>query len=109
MVNKSSVQTQPPLFSASGRLVTSRIDFQTPGVEKRFRRFEAQHAPLPANCSVRIDAFVDKDPAAYSAALTPDATLQNTSLNSVSTELFLNNLIAHTIYFVITLATSDGV
>lgn len=99
--------TTPP-FQASGKLITSRIDFQTPGVEKRFRRFEAQHAPLPTNCSVKIDAFIDKDPASYTAALTPDATNTNTTLNSVSTELFLANLIGHTVYFAITLATSDG-
>lgn len=95
-------------YELSGKMVTSRIDFQTPGVEKRFRRLEAQHAPLPTNCSVKIDAFIDKDPAAYTAALIPDATITNTVAATVSTELFLNNLIGHTVYFVLTLATSDG-
>lgn len=100
------IRTAP--YQASGKVITSRIDFQTPGVEKRFRRFEAQHAALPANCSVRIDAFIDKDPAAYAAALTPDATNTNAVAGTVSTELFLNNLIGHTVYFVVTLASSDG-
>jgi hypothetical protein len=97
-----------PPFQASGRMITSRIDFQTPGVEKRFRRCEAQHAPLPTNTSVKIDAFVDKDPAAYTAALAPDATVTNIVAGTVSTDLFLANLIGHTVYFAITLASSDG-
>ena len=104
----SVVPIKTPLYQASGKLVTSRIDFQTPGVEKRFRRFEAQHAPLPAATSVRLDAFIDKDPAAYTAALAPDATLTNSTAATVSTELFLGNLIGHTVYFVITLASADG-
>jgi hypothetical protein len=108
LVNNSNVQTQTPLFMASGKLVTSRFDFQTPGVEKRWRRFEAQHSTLPTNCSIKVDAFIDKDPAAYTASLTPDATVTNTTVGTVSTELFLNNLIGHTIYYAITLATSDG-
>jgi|GEM_PF-3345770 len=107
-VANSVVPIRTPLYQASGKVITSRFDFQTPGVEKRFRRFEAQHAPLPANTSVKIDAFIDKDPAAYTAALTPDATLSNAVAGTVSTELFLNNLIGHTVYFVVTLASSDG-
>jgi hypothetical protein len=107
-VANSVVPIQTPLYQTAGKIITSRIDFQTPGVEKRFRRFEAQHAPLPAGCGVRLDAFIDKDPAAYTAALTPDATLSNAVAGTVSTELFLNNLIAHTIYFVITLTSADG-
>jgi hypothetical protein len=107
-VSNSLVPITTPPYQASGKLITSRIDFQTPGVEKRFRRCEAQHSPLPANTSVKIDAFIDKDPAAYTAALAPDATLTNNVAGTVSTELFLNNLIGHTIYFAITLATSDG-
>jgi hypothetical protein len=104
----SVVPIKTPPYQASGKLITSRFDFQTPGVEKRFRRFEAQHAALPANTSVRVDAFIDKDPAAYTAALAPDATVSNPIAGTVSTELFLNNLIGHTIYFVVTLASSDG-
>ncbi len=107
-VANSVVPIRAPLYQASGKIITSRIDFQTPGVEKRFRRFEAQHAPLPAGCSVRVDAFIDKDPAAYTAALTPDATLTNSTAGTVSTELFINNLIGHTVYFVITLLSADG-
>lgn len=107
-VANSVVPIKTPAYQASGKLITSRIDFQTPGVEKRFRRFEAQHAPLPTNTSVKIDAFIDKDPAAYTASLTPDATTTNSTAATVSTELFLNNLIGHTVYFVVTLATSDG-
>ena len=104
----SVVPIKTPPYQTSGKLITSRIDFQTPGVEKRFRRFEAQHAPLPGGCSVRLDAFIDKDPAAYTAALTPDATLTNSTAATVSTELFLGNLIGHTVYFVITLLSADG-
>jgi hypothetical protein len=107
-VANSVVPITTPLYQASGKVITSRIDFQTPGVEKRFRRFEAQHAPLPTNTSVKIDAFIDKDPAAYTAALVADATLTNAVAGTVSTELFINNLIGHTIYFVVTLATTDG-
>jgi hypothetical protein len=107
-VANSQVAIQTPPYQASGKIITSRIDFQTPGVEKRFRRFEAQHASLPTNTSVKIDAFIDKDPAAYTAALMPDATLTNSTAATVTTELFLNNLIGHTVYFAITLASSDG-
>jgi hypothetical protein len=107
-VANSVVPIRTPLYQASGKIITSRIDFQTPGVEKRFRRFEAQHAPLPGGCSVKLDAFIDKDPAAYTAALTPDATLTNNTAATVSTELFLGNLIGHTVYFVITLLSADG-
>ena len=107
-VANTIVPIKTPQYQASGRIVTSRFDFQTPGVEKRFRRLEIRHSALPTNCSVKVDAFVDKDPAAYTAALTPDDTLTNTTVGTTQTEIFLANLIGHTIYFAITLATSDG-
>src|SRR5262249_44224958 len=37
-----------PLYAASGWMVSSRIDFNTPGIAKRFPRVEVHHSPLAA-------------------------------------------------------------
>ncbi len=95
-------------FAATGTLVTSKLDCNTPSIEKRFRRVEAITPPLPANCSVTISAFIDKDPTLWTSSLTPDATVTNSTAGTTSTELFMDQLIGHSIYFVFQLATSDG-
>ena len=63
---------------------------------------------VPSIANFRLNWLNDRLSAAYTAALAPDATVSNPIAGTVSTELFLNNLIGHTIYFVVTLASSDG-
>ena len=48
-------------FVSSGTFVSSKLDFGTPGIPKRFRRIEAVHAPLAAGESIALTAFVDGD------------------------------------------------
>ena len=98
----------PILYNTGGKLVTSRYDFSTPGIDKRFRRLEAIHAPIPTNCSLTIDCFIDKDPVAYTSGLMPDATVTNSRSGAVTTDFFLANLIGHSAYFVFTFTSSDN-
>lgn len=77
-------------FAASGWVVSSKIDFGTLGVAKRFRRIEAHHRPLNAGESVQIEAFVDADPLAFTTALAPrptTATVTNSTVGSGVTTL----------------------
>lgn len=101
--------TTPIAFGSGGKLVTSRYDFQTPGIKKRLRRLKAIHAPIPTNCSLQIDCYLDKDPVAFLPGLVPDATITNANAGSIATDFFLANLIGHSAYFVLTFITSDNV
>lgn len=59
-------------YQSSGWIVSSQIDFATPGIAKRFRRIELHHSPLAAGESIKVNAYVDEDPIAFTTALTPN-------------------------------------
>lgn len=79
-------------FQTAGLHVTSRTDFQTPGIVKLFRRVTLKHAPLRAGESVTVEGHVDQDPAAYTTAVQPNpagATVTNAATGAVVTVLNL--------------------
>jgi hypothetical protein len=92
-------------YVASGTVVSSKKDFGTPGIPKRFRRIEAVHSPLATGESITLKGFVDQDPLAYTAALTPTATITNSTLNSTLTALLFGaDTVGRTEYDAITLS-----
>lgn len=83
-----------PLFASSGWMVSSKIDFGTPGVAKRFRRIEVHHSPLNAGESVVVRAYVDLDPLSWTpslAARPSTATVTNSTTGAGVTTLTLGN------------------
>lgn len=79
-------------FQPGGLHVTSRTDFQTPGIVKQFRRVTLKHAPLRAGESITVEAHVDQDPAAYTTTVQPapaGATVTNNATGAVVTVLNL--------------------
>lgn len=95
-------------FQLAGLHVTSRADFNTPGIVKLFRRVTLHHAPLRAGESISVEAHVDQDPAAFTTALQPSpaaATVTNTTTGAVVTVLNLpQGTLGHSMYRVIRLA-----
>src|SRR5262249_21157162 len=93
------------LYVTSGTLVGSKVDFGTPGIPKRFRRIEAVHnKPLATGESVQIKMFSDADPVGYTAALTPTATITNSTVGSTRTELTAGaDTVGRTLYPVLVL------
>ena len=92
-------------FQTAGIAVTSRTDFNTPGVAKAIRRGIIKHAPLRASESIAYEAHVDQDPAAFTTALAPNpagATVTNSTLGSTATVLNLPQAtLGHSAYRVI--------
>lgn len=86
----------------AGKLISSKFDLNTPGIQKRFRSVLVHHNPLVAQ-SVKVDLFVDQDPVAYNSSLTPTATVTNTTVNSGLTRLSLPNVVGQSAYIVLTL------
>jgi hypothetical protein len=87
-------------YQTSGTLVSSKYDFGTPTIPKRFRRVEAVHAPLNSGESVQLKAFVDLDPTAYTASLTPTATVTNSTAATAITTLTMGaDTVGKTLYF----------
>jgi hypothetical protein len=79
-------------YAAQGWLCTSRFDFNTPSIDKLFRRITVHHAPLNANEQIQIEAFVDTDPMTFTTALAPNpagATITNSTVGSTITVLTL--------------------
>lgn len=77
-------------YMSSGAMVSSKIDFSTPAIPKRFRRIEVQHAALTTGQSITVKAFVDQDPSIYTSSLTPvpsTATVTNSTVGSTTTIL----------------------
>lgn len=103
----SSLLPSGNLFASSGWLVSSRLDFATPGIAKRFRRIEVVHSPLASGESITVEAFVDQDPLAFTTALTPvpsSATVINNALNSTTTVLTMGvDTVGKTIYYALNL------
>lgn len=92
-------------YQSSGWLVSSRLDFTTPGIAKRFRRVQVAHAPLTTGQSITVKAFVDSDPTKFTPTLTPvptGATITNSTVGSSSTTLtFGVDTIGFTLYYAI--------
>jgi hypothetical protein len=90
-------------YKPSGWLVSSHIDFATPGITKRFRRIEVHHAPLAANEQIFVEAFVDTDPLVFTTVLPPvpsGASATNVTVGSSLTALtFGADTIGKTLYF----------
>lgn len=92
-------------YVPSGTVVSSKKDFGTPGIPKRFRRVEVVHTPLAAGESIKVSNYVDQDPLAYTAALSPTATITNSTLNSTLTALTSGaDTVGRTTFDAITLA-----
>lgn len=91
-------------YAASGTLISSRIDFGTPGIPKRFRRVEAVHAPLATGESVNLKVYVDGDQ--FHVGATPlTAQTTNASLNSTITSCVMGaDTVGRTMYYSVTLA-----
>jgi hypothetical protein len=98
-------------YASSGWMVSSKIDFQTPAIHKRFRRIEVEHAPLPANCTVVCKAFVDQDPNFFTTSLTPVPSTAIVTNNVAGTQhtilTFGQEAIGNELYFALNLQTSD--
>lgn len=101
--NNSSLLPVSSPYMFSGTLVSSKIDFATPGVPKRFRRIEVQHSPLATGESITVQAFLDSDPLGFSSALTPippSATVTNSTVGSSQTLLtFGVDTVGKTLYY----------
>lgn len=98
-----------PLYTSSGWMVSSHIDFSTPGVAKRFRRIEFHHSPLNPGESIVAKAFVDQDPITFSPSATPNpstATVTHTynaaessTTASLTTLTFGQDTVGKTLYY----------
>lgn len=90
-------------YRLSGVLVSSKIDFATPAIPKRFRRIEVQHSPLTSGQRIQVNAFVDQDPLVFTTSLTPvppTATVVNTTVGSAQTILtFGTATVGRTLYY----------
>ena len=111
------LQYQTPAFGtltymANGWLVSSKIDFETPAISKRFRRIEVSHSPLAAGEGVEVEAFVDQDPLSFTTALAPvpvTATVSNTTLGSKLTAMTVGaDTVGKTLYFAIKLTAGTS-
>lgn len=93
------------LYQTTGTMVGSKFDFQTPGISKRFRNVEAVHnSPLASGESITLQMFVDQDPVQYSSALTPTATVTNSTAGSTTTRVTAGaDIVGRTLYPVIKL------
>lgn len=102
---ESVAYTQNNLPATSGWLVSSRIDFATPAIEKRFRTIEVNHSALVTGQSITVKAFVDLDPYNFTTSLVPNpttATVTNSTVGSTTTTLTMgSNTVGHTLYYAI--------
>jgi len=103
----SSLLPSGNLFASSGWLVSSRLDFSTPGIAKRFRRIEVVHSPLATGESITVNAFVDQDPLAFTTSLPPvpvSATAMNNTVGTTTTVLTMGvDTVGKTIYYALNL------
>lgn len=99
-------------YSPSGWLVSSHIDFTTPGVSKRFRRIEVHHAPLNAGEQIYIEAHADQDPLGFTTSLGPtpaSASATNSTVGSTLTAMtFGQDTIGKTLYFALKLTAGNS-
>lgn len=74
-------------FAASGWVVSSKIDFGTLGIAKRFRRLEVHHRPLNAGEAITAEVFIDGDPLAFTTALAPRPSTATVTNSVVGTDV----------------------
>jgi hypothetical protein len=116
--NNAILQATSPLSAASAVyqttawIVSSKVDFSTPAISKRFRTIEIHHSPLAAGQSVLVRAFVDQDPLGFTTSLTPvpaTATVTNSTLNSSTTTLtFGGDTVGKTLYYAVQLTAGTS-
>lgn len=88
--NNSQLLPVSSPYMFGGTLLSSKLDFATPGIPKRFRRIEIQHSPLAAGESITCSAYLDSDPLSYTPGLTPippSAMVTNSTVGSSQTIL----------------------
>jgi hypothetical protein len=96
-------------YSSTGKMITSQYDFGTPNIPKQFKRVDHEFAPLPVNCSVKVDVFADLDPINWTSSLTPTATVTVTTAAATKASVNLPTAtMAKSIYVVLTYASSDN-
>jgi len=102
--SNQSKYTPTPAYAPSGQLCSSRIDFNTPGIGKLFRRVIAHHSPLTAGQSIQLQAYVDADPTKWVSSATPTGSVTNSTVGTVTTTLSLpTHTTGFSMFFVITL------
>lgn len=98
-------------YMAAGWLVSSHIDFATPGIQKRFRRIEVHHSPLNVGEVIQIQAYVDQDPLQFTTALAPVPATATATNNLVGTSLtaltFGADTIGKTLYFALKISETE--
>ena len=94
-------------FATSGTFVSSKLDFGTPGIPKRFRRIEAVHAPLAAGESIAITAFVDGDQLHLGQTPQIGPVTNNTVGTTISTLTMGADTVGRQMYYT-TKLTSNG-
>lgn len=83
-------------YMASGWLCSSRIDFNTPGIQKLLKRVIVNHAPLLAGQQILCQAWVDKSPTDFATTAAQgsaynqyDAQVTDTTVGATRTVLQL--------------------
>lgn len=108
-----ATENQPVQYQTTGTLVSSKIDFATPAIPKRFRTIEVHHAPLASGEAITVRAFVDQDPLAFTITLTPvpaTAVVVNSVTGStVTTMTFGADTIGRSLYYSVTLQGQGGI
>lgn len=107
-----ATENLPVVYQSNGWLVSSKLDFSTPAIPKRFRTIEVHHSPLAAGEAIAVKAFVDQDPLSFTRTLTPvpsGATITNNTLNSsVTTLTFGADTIGRSLYYAVMLTAGTG-
>ena len=102
-----------PLYAGSGTIVSAKLDFNTPGIPKRFRRIQVHHTPLNAGEIVTVKAFIDQDPLAFTPSLAPvpsTATKTNSTVGSTVTTLSMasNQSVGNSLYYAVVLSAGTN-
>jgi hypothetical protein len=112
-VNSNKLPAVSPKYQATGWLCSSRIDFQTPGIAKLFRRIMVHHAPLNLGESIQVNGYIDIDPIKFTTALAPTATVTHAysvsdSNPTVTVLTFPLRTLAHSMTFALKLTAGTG-
>jgi hypothetical protein len=79
-------------YQPSGWVCSSRLDFNTPSIDKLFRRIALHHAALKAGEAILVNAYMDTDPMTFTTVLATNpagATVTNLTVGSTITVLTL--------------------
>lgn len=86
-------------FQATSQMVSSKIDFNTPGIGKMFRRIMVHHAPLRTGEAIQIKAYIDQDPMTYPASSTATSAVNGTAGSTVTVLVFPKHTTGFSMYF----------